>query len=211
MSWWFLEFVADCTSESEAAPWFTQPATHRVAGNCVESSTWLTSAVTTSNGIALARCHKQSGRLTSCISLFMLTWLQAGIYRRQLHHGTQSCLTRMADSEHILIYSPGPGAVFTGLNTSNTHSAETSSAARRVSWFSLPYNVSLIIPVGKLLQFKIKRCSSHQEDSYSATELLMVPDINHKLVALSENPDMLLLLETFINLSNCHYCKASFF
>lgn len=118
---------------------------------------WLTSAVTTSNGIALARCHKQSGRLTSCISLFTLTWLQAGIYRRQLHDGAQSCLTRMADSEHILIYSPGPGAVFTGLNTSSTHSAETSSAARRVSWFSLPYNVSLIIPVGKLLQLKIKR------------------------------------------------------
>lgn len=93
---------------------------------------WLTSAVTTSNGIALARCHKQSGRLTSCISLFTLTWLQAGIYRRQLHDGAQSCLTRMADSEHILIYSPGPGAVFTGLNTSSTHSAETSSAARRV-------------------------------------------------------------------------------
>lgn len=52
---------------------------------------------------------KQPGRLTSVISQLALTLLQqVFIGDRRLRAGSRSCLTRMADSEHILIYRAGP-------------------------------------------------------------------------------------------------------
>lgn len=45
---------------------------------------------------------------------------------RRLFDGSPPCLTRMADSEHILIYRAGPpGAPHTGLNTDASRCSET--------------------------------------------------------------------------------------
>lgn len=71
----------------------------------------------TSNLVALAWRHKQNSILYLAV---LADSVAAGIYRRRLRDGAQSCLTRIADSEHILIYSAGPGAGSTGLSTSSS-------------------------------------------------------------------------------------------
>lgn len=136
----------DFQNEREAAP-------RRVEGNCKHPRSQmvfiscLTSAVMTSNLIAVARRHKQNSILYLPV---LADSVAAGIYRRRLHDGTQSCLTRIADSEHILIYSTGPGAGFTGLSTSNSRRLPVLPGG----FLESPYlNMSLIIPAGTFHQF----------------------------------------------------------
>lgn len=116
--------------------------TLRVVGNFVESS-----ALPSCYHFLVYKCNnvikshffcsvsQTNRRLISCVFQIMLTWLQQVFIGESYMTAHSSNLTRIADSEHILIYSSWLAlrAVFIGLNTFNTLSLELACTAGGVS------------------------------------------------------------------------------